>query len=392
MINRAFPQVTTLSVSRGVPAARLLGQLNAGLAFELNGWYIAQFILGLPFPGGVRKRSMPVAKARKAGVKKAEASKRPASKPKTTKKLKASARPISVTSKGKGAAAGQKKKAETKKTAASRPSSKAAAKWAKPTKAAAKAAPKVAARPPANLAAVPKALLKTDAPKPKAPAARPAPGAARPATLPAAVDSTKKPAVPLRAPATKPAGNAKRARRTPKITTGPLAAWLPDPAAPKPRAASFIPAPPRAESPFSVAAAPASSDRLFRETDLDAGVAAIRTYPVRVDVEQAVGKFSIVVFPSELTIRVGEAIEWDFRYFGGSDVIVEEIAIEFEKPSPFGKATLKSHRPGSARPHRQLSSPAVAAAANSRNVYTIRCLNHFKTEMASARPVVVISS
>src|SRR5256885_10033245 len=35
----------------------------------------------------------------------------------------------------------------------------------------------------------------------------------------------------------------------------------------------------------------------------------------------------------EVELRVAEGIEWDFRYIGGADVIIDEIIIEFEKPS-----------------------------------------------------------
>src|SRR5436190_8489834 len=42
--------------------------------------------------------------------------------------------------------------------------------------------------------------------------------------------------------------------------------------------------------------------------------------------------------------------------------------------------------PGAARPHRQLSGAALKAAAGKRVQYTIRAMNAFKTEMASAQP------
>src|SRR5256885_13071563 len=84
----------------------------------------------------------------------------------------------------------------------------------------------------------------------------------------------------------------------------------------------------------------------------------------------------------EVELRVGEGIEWDFRYIGGADVIIDEIVIEFEKPSPFGGSVFRSRRPGAARPHRQLSGAAQKSAAANRGQYTIRALNAFKPEMA----------
>lgn len=96
------------------------------------------------------------------------------------------------------------------------------------------------------------------------------------------------------------------------------------------------------------------------------------------------------VSPDEVTLRSGEGIEWDFRYFGGADVMSEEIVIEFEKPSPFAQNVFKSHKPGTARPHRQLSGAAEVSAAGKRIRYTIRAMTPFKTEFAVARPWVNI--
>jgi hypothetical protein len=118
---------------------------------------------------------------------------------------------------------------------------------------------------------------------------------------------------------------------------------------------------------------------------------AIRTFPVRVDLEQAGGRTRIHIFPETVTIRVGDGLEWDFRYLGGADAIVEEIVIEFEKPAPFSKSSFRIKNPGSARPQRQLSGAAVASAASQAFRYTIRCLNLVKTEIASAQPALIIT-
>lgn len=96
------------------------------------------------------------------------------------------------------------------------------------------------------------------------------------------------------------------------------------------------------------------------------------------------------IYPDDVTLRIGEGIEWDFRYLGGADVIIDELIIEFDKPSPFSATTLRSRRPGTARPHRQLSGPAHKNAAGKRVHYTIRAMNAFKTVMATAKPSVTI--
>ena len=179
----------------------------------------------------------------------------------------------------------------------------------------------------------------------------------------------------------------KRKRRSrPRVTSSgpPTAAWFSQ--GEKPRPSSFIPAPPRAEAPSLVAAPPASSDRLVGSHELTEF--AVRTVPVRVDVEAGAGKLFLSILPLEVELRVGEGIEWDFRYIGGADVIIDEIGIEFEKPSPFSASVVKSRRPGAARPHRHLSGPVQKAAAGKRVQYTIRAMNAFKTEMAAARPWV----
>lgn len=157
----------------------------------------------------------------------------------------------------------------------------------------------------------------------------------------------------------------------------------------KPRPSSFIPAPPRAEAPSLIAAPPASSDRLVATHELTEFTT--RTVPVRIDVEARAGRVILAVSPDSVTLRPGEGIEWDFRYLAGADVIVDELFIEFEKPGPFSHASFKSRRPGTARPHRQLSGPAQKSAAGREVRYTVRAINAFKTEIAVARPTVTIS-
>jgi len=198
---------------------------------------------------------------------------------------------------------------------------------------------------------------------------------------PAAPHSAKSSAAPARG------GRRPRLRITGDGTV--TANWLNN--GEKPRPSSFIPAPPRAESAFSVAAPPASSDRLIRPEDLKAVHAGLRTYTVRVDIEQGGGKTTLGIYPSEIAIRSGEGIEWDFRYLGGADATVDEVVIEFDRPSPFGSASFRSRKPGGNRPHRHVSGPASAASANKRVTYTIRCFNLVKAEISNTRPVVTIT-
>jgi hypothetical protein len=178
-------------------------------------------------------------------------------------------------------------------------------------------------------------------------------------------------------------------RPRPRIQSNgtPVAAWLP-PGAEKPRPSSFIPAPPRAEAPSLIAAPPASSDRLIRPEDVTEFVT--RTVPIRVDVEQSAGRIYISVNPEEVVLRVGEGIEWDFRYLGGADVNVDELVVEFDKPSPFSSSTFRSRKPGTARPHRQLSGAAQKSSAGKRLRYAIRAMTPFKTELAVVRPFVTV--
>jgi hypothetical protein len=112
---------------------------------------------------------------------------------------------------------------------------------------------------------------------------------------------------------------------------------------------------------------------------------------VRIDVEQGAGRFYVLANPMEVSARVGEGIEWDFRYIGGADVNVDEIVIEFDKPSPFGQTVFRTRKPGGARPHRQLSGPINASAAGKRAPYTVRALNQFRTELANAKVFLNVS-
>jgi len=186
-----------------------------------------------------------------------------------------------------------------------------------------------------------------------------------------------------------PADDKKRRRTRTRVTSsGPAtAAWFSQ--GDRPRSSSFIPAPPRAEAPSLVAAPPASSDRLVGSHELTEF--ALRTVPVRIDIEAGGGRIYLTINPNETTLKTGEGIEWDFRYLGGADVIIEEMIIEFAKPSPFTTTVFRSRRPGAARPHRQLSGPAQASASGKNLQYTVRAFNAFKTEMAVAKPALMVS-
>lgn len=313
---------------------------------------------------GKKKPAAPKAKAaRKPVATKKLAAKKPAAKKAATKPSKAAAKPAPKAS---------PRTAAVKKTAAKKQAAKQPAKG-KPAKATAK--PAKAAKP-------------VKAPKPVKSAVREAP-AAKVKTAPAAVPA------PARKPAPAPAaaaaaGKKPRARRArPRIHSDgtPLAAWLTP--GEKPRPSSFIPAPPRAEGPSLIAAAPASSDRLIRPEDV--AEAAVRTVPVRVDIEQSAGRVYISVNPQQVMLRVGEGVEWDFRFLGGADVSAEEITIEFDRPSPFTQTTFKSRKPGVGRPYRQLSGAALKTASGKRARYTIRVVNQFKTELAMAEVALVVA-
>ncbi len=236
------------------------------------------------------------------------------------------------------------------------------------------------------------AVAKRKPAKPPKPATREAPKGRAPSKVvakPVAHGPAHKPAAPLRPPI--PAPEKKRSRRSrPRIPSSGVATatWFAQ--GEKPRSSSFIPAPPRAEAPSLVAAPPATSDRLVATHELTEF--AVRTVPVRVDVEAGGGRVLLAISPDEVVLRVGEGIEWDFRYVSGADVIVDELVVEFEKPSPFPQAAFRSRRPGTARPHRQLSGPVQKNAIGKRIRYSVRAFNAFKTEMAVARPWVTVAA
>jgi len=286
------------------------------------------------------------------------ASKKPAAKPKASAKKAAKA-------------VAQKKKPAPKKPAAK----KTALKKAAPKKAAPKAAPKKAAPKAASKAAA-KPVAKTPV---------------KSAKVEKAVEAKAKPAAKVAAPPApaRVADEKKRRRSRPRVTSnGPAtAAWFSQ--GDKPRSSSFIPAPPRAEAPSLVAAPPASSDRLVGSHELTEF--AVRTVPVRIDIEAGGGRIYLTINPNETTLKVGEGIEWDFRYLGGADVVIEEMIIEFVKPSPFTTTIFRSRRPGAARPHRQLSGPAQPSASGKTLQYIVRAFNAFKTEMAVAKPVLAVT-
>lgn len=345
----------------------------------------------------------------KAQVKKAAAGRKEA--PKKAVASAAKKKPAAPKKPAPPASRSPKKVVKAAVAKAKAPAKAAAKTVVKAAKAAAKAvkkaAPKVVAKAPAPKISKPKAVPPAKpsgkvAPnaekvvKAAKPAAKPAPApkaAAKPALAPkaGAKPAAKPAAAPKAAPAPAPVAAApkpapaaeKRTRRPrPRVTSSgaPAASWL---TSEKPRAASFIPAPPRAEAPSAIAAPPASSDRLIRPEDLNDVV--VRTVPVRIDIEQAAGRFYIIANPQEVTLRAGEGIEWDFRYFGGADVTVEEIVIEFEKPSPFLQQKFATKKPGTARPHRQMSGGVQPAAVGRRVEYTIRALTPFRTDLAVAR-------
>jgi hypothetical protein len=335
----------------------------------------------------VKKKAAAKAKTSAKSSKK-PAPKKPAAKPKAA--LKKAAKPVA-----------SKKKPAPKKAAAKKPAAK---KTASKKPALKKVAPK---KPASKKASSKKAALKKPAPKKVAaekvapkpatkPAAKPAPKpAAKPAKAEKAVETKVKAAAakPVANVATPPAparaDDKKRRRSRPRLTSnGPAtAAWFSQ--GDRPRSSSFIPAPPRAEAPSLVAAPPASSDRLVGSHELTEF--AVRTVPVRIDIEAGGGKIYLTINPNETTLKVGEGIEWDFRYLGGADVVIEEMIIEFAKPSPFTTTIFRSRRPGAARPHRQLSGPAQASAAGKTIQYTVRAFNAFKTEMSVAKPGLMVT-
>jgi hypothetical protein len=292
---------------------------------------------------------------------------RPAARPKTASAgKKAAKKPVAP--KARAAKTKPARKPAPKPVAKGKPAPKTALKAVKPA-------------PPVKTA--PKAVKPAPAPKilPK-PVEKPQPKLApKPAPKPVAVAAAPRPAPVV--------DDKKRARRPrPRITSsgGPVANWLH--AGEKPRPSSFIPAPPRAEAPSLVAAPPASSDRLIRNEDLLAP--AGRTVPVRIDVEAAGGRVYIYPNPVEVSLKPGEGIEWDFRYLGGADVTVDEIVIEFEKPSPFPQQVFRCKKPGIGRPQRQMSAGATQASSGRRVQYVVRAMTAFKTELGVAKPFVLI--
>lgn len=114
-----------------------------------------------------------------------------------------------------------------------------------------------------------------------------------------------------------------------------------------------------------------------------------RLHPVRVEIEYSAGRMLVLSSPDELHIRGGEGIEWDFFYTGGADLMVDEITIEFEKAAVFPKAEIKVKKPSAPR-HRVLSGPSGRVESATRIEYTIRVFNSFRTEVALARPRLVI--
>ena len=268
---------------------------------------------------------------------------------------------------------------------------------------------KAALSKPARKATPPRPVKRGKAAPPKAakpsavtkakPAGRPATAAAKPSVkvaVKAVVKATAKIVVKAASAAATTVGRAvaptasdkkKRRPRTRITSNGPAtAAWFSQ--GEKPRPSSFIPAPPRAEAPSLVAAPPASSDRLVDANELTEF--AVRTVPVRVDIEAGGGKIYLGINPSEVVLHPGEGIEWDFRYLGGADIVIEELVVEFEKPAPFTGGVFRTRRPGAARPHRQLSGPVHKNTVGKRIQYTIRAYNGFKTEMAVVKPALSV--
>ena len=277
-------------------------------------------------------------------------------------------------------AQGKKAAVSSKKTAARKPAARAKArkpvKPVAPKKRPAKPAAR-SARAAKPVAGVKKAVAKVA--EKLRPKAAPAPAAVR----------TKPVAAPPAPVVRKPEPEKKRTRRPrPRVQSNgaPVAAWLTQ--GEKPRPSSFIPAPARAEAPSLIAAPPASSDRLFRADDLSE--IAVRTVPVRVDVEMSGGRVYLNIIPEEIVLRVGEGIEWDFRYLGGADVTVDELIIEFEKPAPFSHASFRSRKPGTARPHRQMSGPVQPSVAGKKIRYTVRAVTAFNTDIGVAKPAITV--
>jgi hypothetical protein len=317
--------------------------------------------------------------AKVQGKKSAAGKKSSAAKPATRVKGAKPAPKRPAKTAAKKAVKGSAKAKKPVKKAAAKPAAKpkVTAKGASPAKATKPTRP---AKPALAAKAVPikaKALAKT-AVKTVVKAAKSAPKAPAPS------------AATVVAPKAAPAIEDKKRRRTrPKVSSsgGATAAWFSKPGE-RPRASSFIPAPPRAEAPSLVAAPPASSDRLVSHDELTEFV--VRTVPVRIDVEAGGGRIFLGTFPDSVVLKPGEGIEWDFRYVNGADVMIDELIIEFDKPSPFSQTVFRSRRPGSNRPHRQLSGAVHKSAAGKEVRYIVRALNTFRMEMATVQPVVTV--
>lgn len=323
--------------------------------------------------GAAKKIAARVKGAVKAVAKKTAAPKKAAAPPKPAAKKAAPAKPAPKPAKPSKKAAGKVKSAAAKVAKTVKAAPKAVVKAAS---AAAKVTPKPAAPAPNKGKAAPAVAAKTS------PAAKTASIENPIAVLPV------KPTAPVAPKVPEPEKKRGRRARTRITSSGaPAAAWL---STEKPRPASFIPAPPRAEAPSAIAAPPASSDRLLRPEDLT-NLIAVRTVPVRIDVEQGAGRFYVIASPQEVTLKVGEGIEWDFRYIGGADVTADEVIVEFDRPSPFPQIVYRTRKPGGARPHRQLSGGALPSAAGKRVQYNVRAMNAFKTELASTKIWVNIS-
>jgi len=316
--------------------------------------------------------------SKKPAPKKPSAKPKPALKKKAAKPAPAKKKPAPSKKAAPKKVASSKKAAPSKKTA---PSKKAAPKKAAPKPAAKKPSPKKIAKPAAK--PTPKPLAKAVAKVEKAVEAKVKSAAKTVAKTTAGAVAA------VVAKVAAPADDKKRRRSRPRVTSsGPAtAAWFSQ--GDRPRSSSFIPAPPRAEAPSLVAAPPASSDRLVGSHELTEFV--VRTVPVRIDIESNGGRIYLTINPNDTTLKVGEGIEWDFRYLGGADVVIEEMVLEFAKPAPFPTPIFRSRRPGAARPHRQLSGPAQPTASGKTIQYTVRAFNAFKMEMAVAQPVMMVS-
>lgn len=147
---------------------------------------------------------------------------------------------------------------------------------------------------------------------------------------------------------------------------------------------SFLPAPPRAEAPSTVAAPPASSDRIIRD-DAGLNLPAIRVHPVRVEIEQAMGRTSVYLHPPEITLRGEDGIEFDFRYLAGTDTFIGRVRIAFDGKKLFTSEGFESKNPGAARPHRLLTGRVAESAATGTYTYTLEAIDLWENVVAKAR-------